>query len=546
MGTTGLSGRDSGSAPRVTLEELLSVVGTGALGLGTAPRGLEVAVDGVTVLDARDPGIARGDLVLAVGVDPESAAAVDVVRQTGDAGAAAVVFGPGGSGRLSEALRTAAEEAGVAVLFRTTWYRWARLVSVLLAGLAAAGVRPDPWAADVAPGDLNGLADAVAALVGGAVTIEDLQSRVLAHSSTEGDVDELRRLTILGRRVPEWRVAAMREDGFFQALWNATDVLYRPARGENPERLVAMIRGGDERLGSIWVAAVGRPLAPDAADVLRAAARVAAAHLLHHRTRGGHDRLAEEAARALLEGRGPADALAERAALPTRGNCAVLAVHTGDRGDGDPARLHGMLTLHCTAHGHRAVVVLLEGGTLVVLGGLEQDGQRAEEQVTRLGTSLAKQVSTAFGTEARIGLGDVVAGPARLPESRRSAEAALRALLTAGGDRAVARVAEVAEAVGMARVTDALQEVSLPSQTPVARLAAFDAEHKGSFLVESLRAYLDHFGDMPAASKALGVHSNTLRYRIRRVVQVSGIDLGDPDARLLAQIQLRLLDRGGT
>ncbi|WP_330292061.1 helix-turn-helix domain-containing protein [Streptomyces sp. NBC_00576] len=72
------------------------------------------------------------------------------------------------------------------------------------------------------------------------------------------------------------------------------------------------------------------------------------------------------------------------------------------------------------------------------------------------------------------------------------------------------------------------------------RLAAYDAEHGGA-LVDTLRAYLDHFSDVPAASRALGVHPNTFRYRIRRVREVCGIELDDPDARLLAQLQLRLM-----
>ncbi|WP_146608321.1 hypothetical protein [Streptomyces sp. NTH33] len=140
-----------------------------------------------------------------------------------------MVFGPGRPGRPPDALRAAAENAGTAVLFRTAWCGWTELVGALRAGLVLSGVPADPAVAAVAPGDLNGLADAVAVLVGGAVTIEDVESRVLAYSSTKEDVDELRRLTILGRRVPEWRVAAMREAGFFRALWGSGDVIHRPA-----------------------------------------------------------------------------------------------------------------------------------------------------------------------------------------------------------------------------------------------------------------------------------------------------------------------------
>jgi DNA-binding PucR family transcriptional regulator len=53
-------------------------------------------------------------------------------------------------------------------------------------------------------------------------------------------------------------------------------------------------------------------------------------------------------------------------------------------------------------------------------------------------------------------------------------------------------------------------------------------------------AYLDAFGDVRSAAKLLHVHPNTLRYRVRRAAEVTGIDLDDPLQRLFAQLQLRL------
>ncbi|MEU1849476.1 helix-turn-helix domain-containing protein [Streptomyces sp. NPDC019990] len=542
MGSDPLPGWDA-TAPQVTLERLLSVVGAGALELHTAPGGLTVAVAGLSVLDPLDPGVRPRELVLAVGADARSAHAVDVLRRAGEAGAAGVVFGPGEPGRPVAALRTAAEEAGVAVLFRTAWCTWDHLVGLLRAGLASAGVLPGSLAQAVGLGDLERLADAVAALTGGAVTIEDPESRVLAYSSTEEDVDEIRRLTILGRRVPPWRVAALREAGFFRALWGASDVLHRPAKGDDPERLVVAVRAGGEMLGSIWVAAVaGRPLLPNAAGALRSAARAAAPHLLRHSTRGADTRLVEDAARAVLEGRGSAEVLAERAGWPAQGACAVLAVQAGTGGGDGASRLQGMLALYCSAYGHRAVVVPAGERALMVLGALDADERRAGQRLAELGRSLARQLSAMRDMTVRVGLGDVAPGLARLPDSRRSAESALDALLATGGPQAVASTEDVAETVALTEVMNALREVPLPPRTPVARLLAFDAEHSGSCLVQTLRAYLDHFGDVPAASRALGVHPNSLRYRIRRITEESRIDLGDADARLLAQLQLRLLD----
>ncbi|GHF67496.1 DNA-binding protein [Streptomyces mashuensis] len=540
--------------PALTLERLLATVGGGALELYTAPRGLDVPVRGVTIFDTREPGLPPGQVLLAVETEPHSAAAADLVREAGKSATTAVVFrhdrsaGPG----PGPALHAAAAESGTAVLLRTAWVNWAQLVGVLRAGLAAAGVPADPGIASVPPGDLDGLADAIAALVGGAVTIEDVESRVLAYSSTDGAVDEIRRLTILGRRVPQWRVAAMREDGFFRAVWSSGDVVHRPAEGDIPERLVVAVRAGGEVLGSIWVAAAGgRPLPPTAADALRAAARAAVPHVMHHRFhRAGQVHLVQDAARALLEGRGSAEALATRTALPPDRPCAVLALDTepGDgTGDGTDAvrgRLQDLLALHCTGPEQQAVVVPTgPRSALVLLAGLAADRATAADQVTRLGKALVQQLSTTVGPGVRVGLGDVAPRLDRAPDSRRTAGLALRALRFSGADRACATVADLAEAVALVQVRDALRHVDPPAGTPVARLAAYDAAHRDPALVDTLRAYLDHFGDVPRASDALGVHPNTFRYRLRRIREVGRIDLRDPDARLLAHLQLRLMDR---
>ncbi len=77
---------------------------------------------------------------------------------------------------------------------------------------------------------------------------------------------------------------------------------------------------------------------------------------------------------------------------------------------------------------------------------------------------------------------------------------------------------------------------------PVALLACYDAEH-GTNLVETLRAWLDAFGDVTAASAAMFVHPNTFRYRLRRLAEVGGIDLGDPEHRFAAMLQLRVVSR---
>ncbi len=67
-------------------------------------------------------------------------------------------------------------------------------------------------------------------------------------------------------------------------------------------------------------------------------------------------------------------------------------------------------------------------------------------------------------------------------------------------------------------------------------LLDYDADH-GTELVRTLRVFLDCSGSWTKAAEAMFVHVNSLRYRIRRVEELTGLDLGslaDQAALLLA------------
>jgi DNA-binding PucR family transcriptional regulator len=71
---------------------------------------------------------------------------------------------------------------------------------------------------------------------------------------------------------------------------------------------------------------------------------------------------------------------------------------------------------------------------------------------------------------------------------------------------------------------------------------AHDREH-GTQYAATLRAYLDAFGNIPAAARRAGVHPNTFRYRLRRLIELAGLRLEDPEERIVAALQLRMQDR---
>ncbi|GMA31017.1 PucR family transcriptional regulator [Litorihabitans aurantiacus] len=59
-------------------------------------------------------------------------------------------------------------------------------------------------------------------------------------------------------------------------------------------------------------------------------------------------------------------------------------------------------------------------------------------------------------------------------------------------------------------------------------------------LVETLAAYLESGRSLEAAARALFVHPNTVRYRLRRIAQVSGWDAADAREGFVLQVALVL------
>ncbi|MFI5619230.1 PucR family transcriptional regulator [Streptomyces sp. NPDC051567] len=75
-------------------------------------------------------------------------------------------------------------------------------------------------------------------------------------------------------------------------------------------------------------------------------------------------------------------------------------------------------------------------------------------------------------------------------------------------------------------------------------LREHDATGRGD-LVASLRAWLSRHGQWDAAAADLGVHRHTLRYRMRRVEEILGRSLDDPDVRMELWLALKATSAPG-
>jgi purine catabolism regulator len=95
---------------------------------------------------------------------------------------------------------------------------------------------------------------------------------------------------------------------------------------------------------------------------------------------------------------------------------------------------------------------------------------------------------------------------------------------------------------GLSRGELELDEFSLgDARLIVARLDAF-LETQSKDVIAAVAAYLRHRGHLVRASRDLGVHRNTLRYRLSRAREALGVDIEDPD--VAARLWLLMRERG--
>jgi DNA-binding PucR family transcriptional regulator len=553
--------------PHASLRRVLDDLGATLLELVHGDPDVAGAIGGVAIHDPlEEPVLPRHALVLGVGLrEPAEIAALLhalgrhgaaglVVRAPVQGGGSAVPGGgsavSGGGAGLSVAddLAGAVAESGVALLGLAPGASWAQLAA-LLRGLLAEGDIGDAGPetlGGVPSGDLFALANAVAALLDAPVTIEDRNSRVLAFSGRQDEADPSRVATILGRQVPERYARLLAERGVFQTLYRSAGPVYlEPVVAEQDEvslpRVAVAVRAGDEVLGSIWAAVQG-PLSDERMQALADAARLVALHLL--RIRAGADvqrRLRADLLSTALEGGTGAREALHRLGLADQ-PVTVLALALVDVPDSaaelvtERERLADAFAMHLSAvHPRCAAALVGDVAYGLVPVAPEADG---EQRAVRIATDFLDRIGNRVRAVA--GIGPVAPDVAGLAAARTSADRVLRVLRTGAGPRRVATLADVHVAALLLELRDLVAARGDRPTGVVARLAAYDEQHR-THLVETLRAWLDSFGDVIAAAGTLYIHPNTFRYRLRRLAEIGGIDLTDPEARFAAMLQLRVV-----
>ncbi|QAB18664.1 PucR family transcriptional regulator [Leucobacter muris] len=411
---------------------------------------------------------------------------------------------------------------------RVSW----RIFDALIAQLLGEHRYSEDTHRDQGAEPLFALANELAEFFGGSVAIEDLGRRIIAYSSVPGQViDRLRTQGILTRKVPD----SPFNDDQYRTVLRSTEPIKYPRLDDEEPRVAFAIHAGTLPLGTVWaIDASGAPeLTAEQEERMRTAAALAASHMLDDlRVRRATQQPREDRFRTLLDGDDAGGSEFAELGISEEHGAELLVFFPEQREHSPlPAQLRSLLQRHLVLQRPEAVTAV-RGGRVYAL--VEHAGSRSPRDLVEpvlpvIDRLLGPGVRVALpGVASRPGeiaplrdlatrLFDVApAAPADAPDARLLTVEALRPALVF--ERAAALFAEASElgspAIGLLRETDPL-------------------------VADTLIAWCGAFGNVARTARELGIHENTVRYRLKRAHEHHGVDLYDPDTLLAAWLQLR-------
>ncbi|HEV2239546.1 MAG TPA: helix-turn-helix domain-containing protein [Streptosporangiaceae bacterium] len=170
---------------------------------------------------------------------------------------------------------------------------------------------------------------------------------------------------------------------------------------------------------------------------------------------------------------------------------------------------------------------------------------RGAEDAARMGASCLARMRDLFPeTVITIGIGGACRDPADIARSYGQARRTIDAVVRLGRQGQVVAF----EDLGIHRLLLQVPELAeLRSfATEILGKLGGQERQRGTELLTTLACYFRENNSPQRTARSLHVHPNTVAYRIRRIQEITGLQLGSYRDRLMAQVALEIIDALGT
>jgi sugar diacid utilization regulator len=165
-------------------------------------------------------------------------------------------------------------------------------------------------------------------------------------------------------------------------------------------------------------------------------------------------------------------------------------------------------------------------------------------EASRLAASCLARMREAFpDTAITIGIGGACRDPGEIARSYAQARRTIDALLRLGRRGQVVAFEDLGIHRLLLQVPDLAELRSFASEV-LGKLSAADRQ-RGSELLATLACYFRENNSPQRTARSMHVHPNTVSYRIRRIREITGLQLDAYRDRLMAQVALEIIDALG-
>ncbi len=400
---------------------------------------------------------------------------------------------------------------------------------------------------------LQELADSIGDLVRCPVTIETPDLRLLAYSRQPDTIDAIRRSTILQKQAPHEVTRALRESGVMRLL-SSQDRAFRVNLNSIGlvGRVAVPVKAGGKLVGIIWVHEVSRQLTDGDLRALEGAADDVAEEM----TRSAESaRAQQQRVSGFLFDLAISSDLKEEAITSEAQSLEIsvplpfFLVLVDLDGGGDPAQERvahrraaavASVARQANLGSERSFLVAQRGAEVLMLAGVHSASDKSCER------SLATAEIEKWLHGELPGKPAAISGPwdrlADLPRAYRQAAACITIARGLGLADFPVSYNRLGALFLLSELASAYPEpAEYPFHSRLESLVDYDARRAAGFsLAETLEAYLDCAGNAGLAAGRLHIHRNTLDYRLKRITEISGLDLADGVERLSVHLELKL------
>ena len=403
-------------------------------------------------------------------------------------------------------------------------------------------MKNDPFRA--AFDSLEEFADVISEILQCSITIEDANHRLLAYSTHDERTDPARIATIMGRRVPEKVINSLWKEGIIPALLKDCEPI-RVKRIDDiglGDRVAISIWNKEDVLGFIWALEIEKSLTEQDCTLLKRAAEAVKSKVLQLQTRKNkQEERSQEFFWKLLTGHMQINEEIIRnfhmLHITPASLFAVAVFHFEQEITSEEEKQISYLLK--TSQHLKVLLYTIDRNQLILLTSLDDVDQPFHEINSFVETFVHKMAK-------RFGIKSIRPAFSSIYSDYQKIGKAYKETLTVLSikEKFPSETASIHsyQNMGIYQLIDLLLEKrkheEYENQT-LQKLHEYDRKYNCN-LVETLEVFLNKDSNVSAVAKALNIHANTLSYRLKRICEISEINLKDPNQKMMLYLDLKL------